>query len=85
MSSNLEKSPWEQWKENLGKTRPWDFVNINSVSLVSKERAEERLAICKACPKLIQLTGTCKKCGCFMAAKVKLAKASCPINKWQSE
>ncbi len=76
-----ELSAWQRYKQNLGETRPWDFLDINTEYL-SKEDADARLDICKACPELIQITTTCKKCGCFMAAKVKLAKASCPLNKW---
>lgn len=72
---------WEQWKQNLGETRPWDLLNPNS-EFVSKEVAQERYDICKACPELIKATKQCTKCGCFMKAKVKLAKAECPIHKW---
>lgn len=45
--------------------------------------AEERLAICKACPQLTDLN-RCKECGCFMNIKTKLAMASCPLpeKKW---
>ena len=64
-----------------GEVRPWDFLNPNT-DYVTEETAEERLDICKACPELIQLTKTCKKCGCFMAYKTKLAKAVCPLEKW---
>lgn len=76
-----EISPWEQWKNNLGPTRPWDLVNPNS-ERVSEENASARYEICKACPELIKLSKQCKKCGCFMYAKTKLKEASCPINKW---
>lgn len=79
-----ELTAWQRYKQNLGETRPWDFLDINT-EYVTKESAESRLALCKACPELIQLTSTCKKCGCFMIPKVKLAKASCPLEKWSSE
>ena len=61
--------------------RPWDFFNPNT-DYVTEEQAEERLDVCKACPELIQVTKTCKKCGCFMTLKTKLAKAVCPLEKW---
>lgn len=77
-------SAWEQYKKNLGDTRPWDFLDLNAEYVDSSVR-ETRLSLCKSCPELIQLTSTCKKCGCFMTAKVKLAKASCPLEKWSSE
>ena len=60
-----------------------------------KELGAARFAICKECPELIKATktckkceflfkktNTCKKCGCFMVAKTKLEKATCPIGKW---
>jgi hypothetical protein len=74
-------TPWQQYKQNLGETRPWDLVNP-TVEKASEEKANGRYEICKACPELIQATKQCKKCGCFMAAKVKLEKASCPVGKW---
>jgi len=74
-------SPYQKWKKNLGETRPWDIVNPET-EWADEEKAKERYSICKACPELIKVTKTCKKCGCFMAAKTKLEKASCPIGKW---
>lgn len=46
------------------------------------EVAQKRIEICIACPSLIQITKTCKECGCFMAAKTKLKNAECPLKKW---
>jgi len=74
-------SPWQQWKKNLGETRPWDLINPSEPK-VSKEQAEERFNICKTCPFLIPLTSQCKKCGCMMKLKTKLLKAECPEGKW---
>jgi hypothetical protein len=76
-----ELTPWQRYKQNLGETRPWDIVNP-STEWATSEVAEERYSICKACPELIKLTSQCKKCGCFMIAKTKLEKATCPIGKW---
>jgi hypothetical protein len=75
-----EKSAWEKYKENLGETRPWDLLNKSNY--VEEDVAKNRFDICKACPELIKLTTQCKKCGCFMTAKTKLEKATCPIGKW---
>lgn len=61
--------------------RPWDIFNKN-VQKVATGIAEQRMAICKACPELL-ITGNCKKCGCFMSSKTKIASASCPLDKWQ--
>jgi hypothetical protein len=79
--NNSGKSRWQQYKENLGETRPWDFLNPN-LQTVPIEISNSRLDICKTCPELIKLTTQCKKCGCFMAAKTKLSFAECPIGKW---
>lgn len=79
--SDDKKSPWQKYKENLGDARPWDMINPNS-EWASEEEAGRRLSICNSCPELINLTKTCKKCGCFMGAKTKLQKALCPMGKW---
>lgn len=76
-----EKSAWQQWKENLGDTRPWDIVNP-ATEWAPDEVSEARYSICKECPELIKLTKQCKQCGCFMFAKTKLSLASCPLGKW---
>lgn len=93
-----EKTPFEKWQENNheklqqtkqeisnrlmeNKVKPWDLLNPNSPRS-SELLAEERFNICLACPELINFTKQCKKCGCFMAAKTKLEKATCPIGKW---
>jgi hypothetical protein len=74
-------TPWEQYKKNLGDTRPWDLVNPN-VEWADEEIAKKRYSICKGCPELIKLTSQCKKCGCLMKMKTKLEKATCPLQKW---
>ena len=61
--------------------RPWDLFNKN-IGRVETAIAEERLALCKSCPKYMP-TGNCSECGCFMSAKVKLPNASCPLHKWE--
>ena len=73
-------TPWQQWKKNLGDSRPWDL--FDSKLIVDKEISNSRLSICIKCPELIQATKQCKKCGCFMAGKTKLENASCPLGKW---
>lgn len=74
-------SPWSKYKQNLGETRPWDLFNAKSPKL-PPEFAKERFNICLSCENFIKMTAQCKKCGCFMAAKTKLAEAACPIQKW---
>ena len=61
--------------------RPWDLFN-KKMGRVDAETYKNRIETCKNCPELIKLTFQCKKCGCFMKEKSKLANASCPLNKW---
>jgi hypothetical protein len=72
---------WGRWKKNLGDTRPWDLWDPE-VERANDEEAARRYTICMKCPELVKLTKQCKKCGCFMAAKAKLAEAVCPAEKW---
>jgi len=74
-------SKWEEWKEAMGDSRPWHLLDHGKL-VEDKSISDARFEICKACPELIKLTATCKKCGCFMAAKTKLQGAACPIGKW---
>lgn len=49
---------------------------------------KERFSICQACEFWNKTsfggTGSCSKCGCSTAAKLKMATSKCPIYKWQS-
>ena len=74
-------SKWQEYKEKLGETRPWDILNPNT-KYVEEAESTRRYDICKACPELIDLTKQCKQCGCVMPLKTKLAKAECPLKKW---
>jgi hypothetical protein len=76
-----ELTPWQKYKQNLGETRPWDLINPG-IDRVDEETASKRYSICQSCPELVKLTKQCKKCGCFMTAKTKLEKATCPLGKW---
>lgn len=61
--------------------RPWDFLKPGT-EMASDEEAEKRMSICETCPDLVPKIKICKHCGCFMAAKTKLAEAECPLGKW---
>jgi hypothetical protein len=76
------KNEWEKYQEKESRSvKPWDLLNPNT-EYATEELADSRYDICKACPELINLTKTCKKCGCFMAVKTKLKEATCPLGKW---
>lgn len=66
----------------IKKVTPFDLLKRNNRAL--ETISAERFEICKSCPKFRKKTQTCKECGCFMAAKVKLAAASCPLHKWEA-
>jgi len=59
---------------------PFDL--INGSPRVERDIKDIRLDICKTCDWFRPKTQTCKKCGCFMAAKSMLLNAKCPIGKW---
>jgi hypothetical protein len=61
---------------------PLDFVKLSTV-YVDREVAQARYDVCKKCEFLLPTT-QCRKCLCFMKAKVKFAEAACPVNKWAS-
>jgi len=52
--------------------------------LASEEVHNTRIEICNSCDQLIDTTRRCKKCGCFIDAKTKLAKSNCPDGKWHA-
>lgn len=74
------KTRWELYKEKNGVT-PLDALNPRTKK-IETDIANNRLNICLSCPELIKITKQCKKCGCFMEAKSKLANSKCPIGKW---
>lgn len=76
----MSKSRWQEYKEKNGAT-PLDLINPKTKKATS-EVAKSRFDICKTCPEFFKLTGQCKKCGCFMAAKTTIESAKCPLNKW---
>ena len=57
---------------------------IKSVLLHDSNIIDKRWAECLGCEHFIKATGSCKKCGCFMKIKTRIASASCPDNppKW---
>jgi hypothetical protein len=82
---------WEKWKSSIkdivvnninSEVSPLDLINPN-VPRAPIEISEKRMSVCSSCPELIKSTSQCKKCGCFMAAKTKLANAKCPLGHWE--
>ena len=46
--------------------------------------AEERMEVCLNCDKLRRDNNRCSVCGCFMVAKTRNPKSTCPLDKWES-
>lgn len=51
---------------------------------VKIEVAKERYAICKSCEYFAPTLKLCRQCSCFLPAKVTMAIAPCPIQKWSA-
>lgn len=81
----MAKNAWEEWKEKqrtIGRNvSPLDFFRQDT-EYSDPAVQDVRYAICESCPELRPHTKQCKKCGCFMKLKVKLADAACPLGKW---
>ena len=43
---------------------------------------ERRIGICKGCDYFDDKRNRCKKCGCLLAAKLRVRNARCPVGKW---
>jgi hypothetical protein len=54
--------------------------------IVDADTLEARQAVCRQCEfwdsQGFRGTGRCRKCGCSTQAKLRLASASCPVDKW---
>ena len=58
-----------------------DAIDGDSV-FVDEFEQQRRYDMCQVCEHFASSAKRCKKCGCFMKAKVKLKSASCPVKKW---
>lgn len=52
-------------------------------AMVSEDIVDDRLNICSSCVHRLSIN-LCNKCGCYLPAKTKLARAACPIGKWHA-
>ena len=58
---------------------------IKQAIIHDKEIIKNRLDICSKCEVFISPTSQCRKCGCFMKVKARLANQVCPVDKWGKE
>ena len=74
---------------NMVKSQKFDMRNVSSrlknIILHDQDIIDKRWAECESCEFLTKATNNCKKCGCFMKLKHRVATARCPIGKWERE
>jgi hypothetical protein len=70
---------WEFQKD--ASVKPWDLLNPQEPR-ARHDIVDQRMEICRSCTHFISFTQQCKKCGCLMNLKTRLAKAECPVSKW---
>lgn len=64
--------------------KPADKNSSSSNFFVLESVAADRYSVCVDCDRL-RSNKFCRQCGCFMPAKTKLKRASCPLGKWAAE
>lgn len=58
------------------------------IAVSSNETYHKRIGICNSCEyvkKVLNCLDVCSKCSCVIEAKIRLASASCPENKWAAQ
>ena len=55
---------------------------IKSLLITDKSILQDRQNECSNCEYYVKSMGRCKKCGCLLKLKTRMALASCPIGKW---
>lgn len=66
----------DKLKEKLAQAK--EAINTK---FADQETIDSRLSICNSC-ELLTITRNCRKCGCFVDGKARLAGQQCPLNKW---
>ena len=79
---NLTKFIVEVVKDAVPKTRSNPTDEMQKMIFTSAEEQQQRLEICYSCPYFAAKEKRCKKCGCWLAHKVKFKISECPILKW---
>lgn len=76
-SKNLAKFSWRliQYLQQQD-----DGENKNL--MVSEKVYNDRLEVCKVCPKFDKDQTRCFECGCYLPVKAKFVLDDCPLNKW---
>lgn len=51
---------------------------------IIEAEAKKRIALCVDCEHFKPSNKSCGKCGCFMVAKTRSPRSSCPVGKWSA-
>lgn len=75
---NLAKFSWKLLKHINEK------ISIDGIEslLVTTEIYNQRIEICKSCPKFDEKKIKCTECGCYLPVKAKVLFDDCPLDKW---
>jgi Family of unknown function (DUF6171) len=58
----------------------WKNLILNDPE--TQEVGKERITVCLRCDQFSKLNKTCRVCGCFMPAKVRMKEKKCPLGNW---
>lgn len=50
--------------------------------MISNDQITKRYDACKSCTNFNNVVKVCKICMCFMPAKIRLERATCPVGLW---
>ena len=57
-------------------------IVTGKLKFASRKLAKERYTECTTCEVRDKTLNICTICGCFLPAKTKLEKSTCPMGKW---
>ena len=71
---NLSQYTWELLK----------YINDNPGKslFVSDDVFDQRIEICRECPKFVKDNFMCLECGCPLQQKARMILDACPLEKW---
>lgn len=70
------------------KTEPYGAKDValdllkGQARYASDQVSEARMQTCRTCPEFRTVMRVCGACGCYLPAKVKFEKSSCPKGRW---
>ena len=71
-------------RPNIAKNFKESMGQLARAGFAPRGIAAERMNICMGCKFFHKVRRNCLKCGCFMDAKTKIARAYCPMHYWEA-